>query len=355
MNTVLEQPPAVPADPPAATARKGSLLRAELHRFRSRRFLQVLLGVSVLGWIVATVIALTQFGVPTDADRADAQAEIDRIVAEQEIFLEQCRADPEEFYGEPLPEGVSVEDVCGVPMTAADFNVEDFISKAPFDLASSGTVGAVAFAAAAAVIAFIVGATWIGAEWSSRSLVALLFWVPQRMKVMATKIAVLVLGAALFGVLAQAGWLLMAWILRSVVGTDDPVPDDFWGELLALQGRSVLLTVLIALLGYGLTNLVRNTGAALGIGFVYFAVIETALMGFRPSWQPWLISSNAAGLLAPGGMEIPDFDNMTVSPEGIPEPSIYLLTNLQAGIFLTAVAAVIVGAGVVLFARRDVH
>ena len=59
--------------------------------------------------------------------------------------------------------------------------------------------------AAAAVVAFIIGATWIGAEWSSRSLVALLFWVPQRMKVMATKIAVLVLGAPCSGSLAQAG------------------------------------------------------------------------------------------------------------------------------------------------------
>jgi hypothetical protein len=355
MSTVLEQPPAVPADPPAPTTRRGSLLRAELHRFRSRRFLQVLLGLSVLGWIVATVIALTQFGVPTDGDRADAQAQIDQIVAEQEMYLEQCRADPEEYYGGPIPDDVSTDEVCGPPMTAEDFRVEDFIGKAPFDLALDGIPGAVAFAAAAAVIAFIVGATWIGAEWSSRSLVALLFWVPQRMKVMATKIAVLVLGAALFGVLAQAGWLLMAWILRSAVGTDDPLPDGFWGELLGLQGRSVLLTVLIALLGYGLTNLVRNTGAALGIGFVYFAVIETALMGFRPGWQPWLISSNAAGLLAPGGAEFADYDTLTVNPEGFTEPSTYLLSNLQAGIFLTAVVTIIVGVGVVLFARRDVH
>jgi hypothetical protein len=147
----------------------------------------------------------------------------------------------------------------------------------------------------------------------------------------------------------------MAWILRAAVGTDDPLPDDFWGELLALQGRSVLLTVLIALLGFGLTNLVRNTGAALGIGFVYFAVMETALRAFQPSWEPWLLSTNAAGLLAPGGIEIPDYDNLTVSSEGLTEPSIYLLENLQAGIFLTVVAAVIVGAGVVLFTKRDVH
>jgi hypothetical protein len=355
VSTVLEQPPAVPADPPAPSTRSGSLLRAELHRFRSRRFLQVLLALSVLGWTVATIVALTQFGVPTDGDRADARAEINRIVADQEIFREQCLENPEEYYGGPVPEGMSPDDICGPAMTAADFRIEDFISKAPFDLGSMGTVGAVAFAAGTAVIAFIIGATWIGAEWSSRSLVALLFWVPQRMKVMATKLAVLVLGAALFGVVAQVGWLLMAWILRTAVGTDDALPEDFWGELLSAQGRSVLLTVLIALFGFGLTNLVRNTGAALGIGFVYFAVMETALRAFQPSWEPWLISTNAAGLIAPGGLEIPDYDTLVVGPQGFAEPAVYLVGNLQAGIFLTSVAAVIVGIGVYLFAKRDVH
>ena len=78
MSTVLEQPPAVPADPPAQRTRSGSLLRAELHRFRSRRFLQVLLGLSVLGWLVATIIALTQFGVPTDSDRADSVSSLSK-------------------------------------------------------------------------------------------------------------------------------------------------------------------------------------------------------------------------------------------------------------------------------------
>ena len=355
MSTVLEQPPAVPADPPAPTTRSGSLLRAELHRFRSRRFLQVLLALSVLGWIVATVVALTQFGVPTDGDRADARAEINRILADQDIFREQCLASPEDYYGGPVPDGMTTDEICGPAMTAADFRVEDFISKAPFDLEALGTAGALAFAAAAAVVAFLIGATWIGAEWSSRSLVALLFWVPRRITVMTTKIAVLILGAAAFGVLAQAGWLLMAWILRTAVGTDAPLPDGFWGELLAAQGRSVLLTVLMALLGFGLTNLVRNTGAALGIAFVYFAVLETALRAFEPSWEPWLLSNNAAGLIAPGGLEIPDYDTLTVGPEGFAEPSIYLLGNLQAGILLTAVAAVIVGIGVALFATRDVH
>ena len=134
MSTVLEQTPAVPADPPAPSSRSGSLLRAELHRFRSRRFLQVLLGLCVLGWIVATIIALTQFGVPTDDDRADARAQINRIVADNEIFRQQCLDDPEEFNGGQVPEGATPEELCGPPLTAADFRRRGLHRQGPVRL-----------------------------------------------------------------------------------------------------------------------------------------------------------------------------------------------------------------------------
>jgi hypothetical protein len=315
----------------------------------------VLAGLSVLGWIAATVIALTQYGNPTDADFADAQRQIDQIVAESEMWRTQCLENPEQAAGGEIPEGMTTEEFCGSPMTADDIPLDQFISKAPFDFATEGTSGAVGFAAAAAVIAFLIGATWIGAEWSSRSLVALLFWVPRRMQVMATKLVVLLLCAAVFGALAQAGWLLMSAILRAAVGTDDPLPAGFWGELLAMQGRSVLLTVFAAALGFGLANLTRNTGAALGVGFVYFAVVETAVRMLRPSWQPWLITNDAAALVAPGGLKIRDFENLTVGPDGFGEPTVYVVTNLQGGLTLTVVAAVVIGVGVLLFARRDIH
>ena len=47
--------------------------------------------------------------------------------------------------------------------------------------------------------------------------------------------------------------------------------------------------------------------------------------------------------------------NGDVGPTGFAEPEEYHLGNLQAGIFLGVVAAVIVGIGVVLFAKRDMH
>ena len=343
MSTVVEQPPAVPADPPAEPTRRGGLLRAELHRFRARRFLQLLFVLLIVGWVVATVIGLLNFGIPTDADRADAQRQIDQILEQDAQYVEQCRNDP------TRPDDVPVEVYCQA-LNPDDFRVEDFVSKAPFDFEEAGAAGAVGFGAAATVIAFLIGATWIGAEWSSRSIVALLFWVPSRMRVMAAKLGVLVLGAALLGVLAQALWLAMAGILRAAVGTDDPLPDGFWGLLFETQGRTVLLVVLAALGGFGLANLVRNTGASLGIGFVYFAIVETAIRALRPAWEPWLLTNNAAGLVSPGGFTVYVFDGSNFG-----EPEQYVITHLQGGLLLGAVVAVVVALGVVLFAKRDLH
>jgi hypothetical protein len=133
------------------------------------------------------------------------------------------------------------------------------------------------------------------------------------------------------------------------------VPEGLWGDLLTTQGRAVLLAVLTALLGFGLTNLVRNTGAALGIGFVYFSVVETAVTIVRPGWQPWLLQHNAAGLLLDGGLTIPISDATAVGPDGEIGYAEYLLGNLQAGVYLAVVTAVVLGAGAVLFARRDLH
>jgi hypothetical protein len=116
----------------------------------------------------------------------------------------------------------------------------------------------------------------------------------------------------------------------------------------------VLLTVIAALLAFGLTNLVRNTGAALGIAFVYLIIVENLVRGLRPLWQQWLLSSNALGLVQQDGVTLTTFGDQP-DATGMVETIEYYLGHLQSFVFLSAVTAVVVAVGAVLFARRDIH
>ncbi|MDT0277006.1 ABC transporter permease subunit [Blastococcus goldschmidtiae] len=348
MSAVMEDPGARVAEPSAHRASFASLLRSEAHRFRSRRFIQLLMLLAVVGWVVATVIGLLNYGTPDDGDLADAQARLDQIVAEQQIYHEQCLEDSN------IPEGTSPEEWCGPAPTADNFGgPEQFLDKAPFDFGEAGPDGALGVAALAAALAIAMGATWIGAEWSSRTIVALLFWVPRRLQVMAAKLTVLIGAAALFGVLTQAAWLATAGIWEATVGSPDPLPEEFWSTLLQTQARAVLLVVLAAVLAFGLTNVVRNTGAALGIAFVYTAIVENILRALRPHWEPWLLTRNALALVQDGGYTIVYWNDGPIGPDG--QPPEYYLGPLQAGVYLGAVALVLAAVGALLFAKRDLH
>ncbi|GAB4081712.1 ABC transporter permease subunit [Modestobacter muralis] len=343
MSAVLT-PPSVPTTAPAG--RFGGLLRAETHRLRARRFIQVLLGLAVLAWIAVTALGLLNYEKATPERLAAAQAQLQEQVEQNEIGRQQCLTDPS------LPPDVPVDQLCGPPMTAEDMELSWFLDPTPYSLSEEGPGGAVSIAAATAVLTFLIGATFVGAEWSSRSMVALLFWETRRPRVMGAKIAVVAVATLLVGVATQLAWLATAGIWQAVAGDGVPLPDGFWSEMLATHGRGALLALFAGLLGFGLTNLVRNTGAALGVGFVYFAVVESAISGFRPTWQPWLLTTNAAGLVVPGGLELTIYTD-EIDTQGNSVVIEHLVTNLQGGIVMGVVTAVVVGVGVVLFSRRD--
>ncbi len=354
--TDLAAPPAVVVPPTPSTAR-GSLLRSELRRFRSRRFLQVLLLLALLGYALAIVLASTQgFSKTTPEQLAAAQRNVAEIVAEQNRFREQCLTNPGAF-SQGLPADVPVEEVCGPQATAESFPVEEFLDKRPFVLAGDLPSGAVAVAVAVAALAFVIGATYVGAEWSSRSMVALLFWEPRRLKVMRVKLGVLVGACALLALISQALWWGTALVMARTLGRTGRLPKDFYPDLLGQQGRAIALAVFAGLLGFGIANLVRNTAAALGVGFVYFAVVESAVRGFRPSWQEWLLTDNAAALLLNGGHKIYLFNEGYVDERGayIDSGREVLLSNLHGAAVLGGVTAVLVIVGVALFQRRDLH
>ncbi len=53
-----------------------------------------------------------------------------------------------------------------------------------------------------------------------------------------------------------------------------------------------------------MANLIRNTAAALGIAFIYFAVLESVLRSISPSLQPYIFVISIAALATKGGVTV---------------------------------------------------
>lgn len=326
---------------------KGSLLRAELHRFRSRRFIVVLLLLALGVFLAITAISSTQFAKPSAAGLADARERVKAAVAEQQRAQQDCLSH--------VPAGQDPVSFCGPAGETPDFRVEDFVDKRPFVLATAGPSGATGVAGATSALLFVIGATWIGAEWSTRSIVALLFWEPRRTKVVTTKLAVLLGAAALIAATTQALWFGAAHLLAATRGTSGGLPPGFYGDLLANEARGVVLGVLLAAVGFALANLVRNTGAALGIAFVYIVVLENAIRALRPRWVQGLLTENAAALVTRGGRRV-YLEGTTIDARGgVQAGREIVLSNLHGGLVLGAFAAALVAVGAVLFSRRDLQ
>ena len=107
-------------------------------------------------------------------------------------------------------------------------------------------------------------------------------------------------------------------------------------------------------LGYSLAHIVRNTGALLGLAFVYLVLIENAVRVFLPRLNPGLIAHNIAALLLPHGIdvEVRRIPTFSTSSEPI-GPIFHHLSGLRGGTMLTVLTIATVGAAVLIFRRRD--
>ena len=145
-----------------------------------------------------------------------------------------------------------------------------------------------------AIIAWLLAASYIGAEWRAGTMTTMLTWEPRRIRVMLAKgfaaiavtfTIVMVLQALLFGALYPA-----AAFHGSTAGTSAA----FWRSFTYLGLRVGGLAAAAGLLGFAAGSIGRNTAAGLGAGFVYLAVIEGGLLGgLIPAVRPWLIVGNS--------------------------------------------------------------
>lgn len=198
-----------------------------------------------------------------------------------------------------------------------------------------------------AVGAFVFGATAGGADWSAGTVQALLFWEPRRIRVILAKAAALASVVIVFAFLMQLLSYGLGSLVASARGTFEGTDSQFWRELLGRSLRLSALAGFTSLLAFGIAGFTRNTGAALGVAFAYFVILENLLRVLRPRWQHYLLTENVDAFIRDGvHLSLP-----------APPPAFeraFFNSGARAGTVLAVYLAIVLGVLVTTFTRRDV-
>lgn len=188
-------------------------------------------------------------------------------------------------------------------------------------------------------VAWILGASSIGADWHAGHVTTILTWEPRRGRVMLAKIAASLASVFVVSLVIQA--LLGAALAAAAAGAGSTAgADAAWlAESGGVALRVALLSTIFAGFGFGLASAGRNTAVALGVGFGYLVIVENLVRGLRPQWTPWLLTENAGLFIVDSPIDFPLLARSTVG----------------AGLYLAAVGTALLLVASGLFRTRDVN
>lgn len=205
------------------------------------------------------------------------------------------------------------------------------------------------------LLAFVLGASFVAAEFSTGSLGTWLTFQPRRIRVGVSKLV----AAAGGGLLVGATGLGLAWLGSWMVGTVNrpdsdlrlPVLMDLGEPLSHLVLRHVGLVMAAGVVGAALAFLVRNTGAVVGIVIGYAVVIEGIVaQGLaRGKLSPWLPATNIEGFLGRG--------TTYMAEQCTPARCQYAMVPLgytHSWVYLSVFGLVLAVLALLVFRRRDV-
>ena len=320
------------------------LIGAELRRLASRRM------TLVTGIVLLLAVGLFQLLVVQEASPPSAAE-----VAEQRQFFEQAHDDWERNHDANVKECLAQgESQANCDMYYAEPTPADFaLTATPFDQIAEIAMFLAAFLAMLA--AYLVGSSFIGAEYSTGSLANWLTFVPQRLRVYASKLLAVALASAVGGAVISFLVLGLAAVITKAYGGALTGA----GRYAAVGGRAVVLAVIAGVLGFVLALVTRHTVAALGAVLGYL-LVSTVLGGLAQNadgplhWlPPWLPENNVQAFLMHGSTY--QQYRQTVTAEGTSGDSIerHITFGHSALYWLVVLAVAAVGAALV-FRRRDV-
>jgi ABC-2 type transport system permease protein len=329
------------------------LLRAELTRLFVRRFTLIgLVGLVALLSVIAIGVAATNHR-PTPAEEVSARIQADQARTEMLATYQQCldtqAGTPTGPDATKFPPGFDCQQITAHPPRVADFMPPSFV------LANGGPDLFRALGAILALFGFAVGASFIGAEWSSGGVMNLLLWRPSRIRVWLGKLTALLSGVLCVGVLLSLLWYAVLWVIAGQRGSSSMNAGQL-GSLALVDVRALALALAAAALGYAISTLGRNTATALGVAVTWVVVFEfglrivLVLLGVaRP--ERWLLSMYVSAWLT----ETEHFyDDSSCRGGNQCVPHEWTMTWHQSAIVGAVLLGVVVTASLYAFRRRDV-
>lgn len=319
------------------------LVGAELTRLRSRR-VSIVAVVVVLAAVALFQILIHSEVAPSAAAQASARQAYEAAqqqwqsshAANVEACVQQgggTQEDCESYDPAPTPEQYSV-------------------TPPSFDVVGAGGVTTAAYLSMFAT--FLVGASFIGAEYSTGSLANWLTFVPQRLKVFASKAIAVALASALLG--AVAVFATFGLTAAQVAGHGEPLVRA--GHIAAASGRAVVLVALAGVAGFVIALVTRHTVAAIAVPLAY-GLVRAVLSGYTSdvdaplAWlPPYLPELNLQAFLEHGATYT---QYRSVLADGSDYTEIEKHVGFaHSGLYWLTLAVVSVVVGLLVFRRRDV-
>lgn len=331
-----------------------NLVRAELERLAARRFVQLMLVLLAVAFAVTVATTLAGSHQPTAAELQQANWQVDQIKRENSSFYQEClRTDrggrpgyPEDKFPADCEEILTWSQPDPLDYLYGVFVFERQITPLVWFL--------VAFLG---LFGFLVGASYIGAEWSSGGMMNLLLWRPKRRTVLLTKLGVLTGATLTVTVLLGALWTVAFWVIGRYDGVTGKVTSGVWQSYGLTGLRGIGLVLMVTAIAFGLASFGRHTAMALGVAIGVGVIAEIGLriafgttgVAFGERFIPstyvlaWFLKK----------LTLSDWNSCRFA-QGTCNPAEMVVTWQQSGLVFGAVTVVVLAAAFWAIRRRDV-
>ncbi|MFK4084369.1 ABC transporter permease [Kribbella sp. NPDC020789] len=323
------------------------LTGVELRRLTARRI--TMIGVAGVVLITAFLLFVTwrEARPLSDLEQQQAKTQFEQAHKDWAQYHERNESECRKNWDENANPGVSVDEACVSPEPKPeDYGKPQAVFAQLIPNLLQGASYFLLFAA------FLIGASFVAAEFSSGAIGNWLTFEPRRLRVYGSKITAAGLWFVPLAVLVTATITLGAYLITAHLGS---TAGTNWNHTTSTALRVVLTTAMGAVLGAVVGLVLRHTAAAIGLVMGYIVLVEGVFASFLQTAQPWLLGKNFDAFVLHDTTYY--LNQCTTQPDGnyICNTLEKTLTFEHGAWYLALLTLTLLTTGALTFHRRDVN